>query len=93
MEGFDDKTGYALCTFAYSSGPDSEVLLFSGRCDGEIVQPRGPESFGWDPCFQPKGFSETFAEMTKEQKNSISHRGKALLELQKYFSSHTSSKK
>lgn len=34
--------------------------------------------FGWDPIFQPKGFEQTFAEMDLEEKNKISHRGKAL---------------
>ena len=34
--------------------------------------------FGWDPIFQPKGFDQTFAEMDLEEKNKISHRGKAL---------------
>lgn len=86
LHGFEDKTAYALCTFAYSSGePGSEVILFSGRCDGEIVSPRGPDNFGWDPCFQPSGSSKTFAEMTKDEKNSVSHRGKALLALQAHF--------
>merc|ERR1712227_3202 len=79
LEGFPDKSAYALCTFAYSSGnPEDEVLLFRGKTDGTIVSPRGPRNFGWDPCFQPDGFDMTYAELTADVKNSISHRYKAL---------------
>jgi inosine triphosphate pyrophosphatase len=53
-------------------------LLFIGRCEGTIVAPRGENMFGWDPIFQPKGYTQTFAEMDLEEKNKISHRGKAL---------------
>ena len=86
LEGFEDKSAYALCTFAYSTGdPDGEVQLFQGRTEGHIVEPRGPRTFGWDPCFQPAGFSQTYAEMDKELKNSISHRSKALEAMKKSF--------
>lgn len=82
LVGFEDKTAYALCTFAYSSGaPGAEPVVFSGRTPGRIVSARaagdGP-AFGWDPIFEPDGYSQTYAEMDKKQKNSISHRSKAL---------------
>ncbi|KAL4236285.1 hypothetical protein ACF0H5_004672 [Mactra antiquata] len=86
LEGFDDKTADAVCIFAYSSGnPDDEIQLFEGRTSGKIVSPRGPTNFGWDPCFQPDGFEMTYAEMKKETKNKISHRGKAVEACRKYF--------
>nr|XP_002131447.1 inosine triphosphate pyrophosphatase [Ciona intestinalis]F6Y089.1 RecName: Full=Inosine triphosphate pyrophosphatase; Short=ITPase; Short=Inosine triphosphatase; AltName: Full=Non-canonical purine NTP pyrophosphatase; AltName: Full=Non-standard purine NTP pyrophosphatase; AltName: Full=Nucleoside-triphosphate diphosphatase; AltName: Full=Nucleoside-triphosphate pyrophosphatase; Short=NTPase [Ciona intestinalis] len=86
LDGWEDKSGYALCTFAYSNGlQGDDVLLFRGKCEGTIVPPRGPRTFGWDPCFQPNGFNETYAEMSSELKNSISHRGKALEALSEYF--------
>lgn len=85
LHGFEDKSGYALCTFAVCEGPGQDVLLFRGKTDGHIVDPRGPASFGWDPCFQPKDFDQTYAEMAKETKNAISHRGKALKALQEHF--------
>uniref|UniRef100_A0A8C9M362 XTP/dITP diphosphatase n=1 Tax=Panthera tigris altaica TaxID=74533 RepID=A0A8C9M362_PANTA len=79
---------YALCTFALSTGDPSEpVRLFRGRTSGRIVVPRGCRDFGWDPCFQPDGYEQTYAEMPKAEKNTISHRFRALLELQKYFGS------
>ncbi|KAL6032744.1 hypothetical protein STEG23_016182 [Scotinomys teguina] len=53
---------------------------------GQIVKPRGSRDFGWDPCFQPDGYEQTYAEMPKAEKNSISHRFQALLKLQEHFS-------
>ncbi|XP_034979588.2 inosine triphosphate pyrophosphatase [Zootoca vivipara] len=87
LAGFEDKSAYALCTFAYSTGnPDDPVKLFKGQTQGHIVDPRGPRDFGWDPCFQPEGYDKTYAELPKSVKNSISHRYKALKELSTYFS-------
>lgn len=57
---------------------------------GVIVNPRGPRDFGWDPCFQPVGYSQTHAEMTKAEKNAISHRNKAVVALRDYFLSKQS---
>lgn len=48
--------------------------MFVGRTHGLIVPARGDPDFGWDPIFQPDGFDTTFAEMTKDVKNTISHR-------------------
>ncbi|RHZ89189.1 hypothetical protein Glove_18g102 [Diversispora epigaea] len=85
LAGFEDKSAYALCTFAYSTGPGSEPILFEGRTEGKIVPPRGPTDFGWDPIFQPDGFEETYAEMAKSVKNTISHRYKALDKLKTFL--------
>lgn len=86
LAGFEDKSAYALCTFALSTGDASEpVRLFRGRTSGRIVAPRGCRDFGWDPCFQPDGYEQTYAEMPKAEKNAISHRFRALRELQEYF--------
>ncbi|RUS19204.1 inosine triphosphate pyrophosphatase-like protein, partial [Endogone sp. FLAS-F59071] len=59
LAGFEDKSAYALCTFALSRGPDTEPILFEGRTEGKIVPARGPGDFGWDSVFQPDGFEET----------------------------------
>ncbi|KAJ7370896.1 hypothetical protein OS493_028967 [Desmophyllum pertusum] len=88
LTGWEDKSAYALCTFAYSTGKlEDPIMLFRGKTMGKIVEPRGPRNFGWDPCFQPDGFDQTYAEMPSEIKNSISHRGKALKALKEYFDS------
>lgn len=90
LTDWEDKSAHALCTFAYSSGnADEEILLFRGKTMGKIVAPRGPQNFGWDPCFQPDGFDETYAEMLAEVKNSISHRGKSLEALKAYFAANS----
>ncbi|EYC25867.1 hypothetical protein Y032_0011g1433 [Ancylostoma ceylanicum] len=89
LAGFDDKSAYAQCIFAYTEGKGQPVHIFKGRCPGHIVYPRGPPDFGWDPCFQPEGFLETFAEMKKETKNKISHRAKALELVKKFFEERT----
>lgn len=86
LSAYDDKTGYALCTFAYSTGnPEDEIILFRGQTDGQIVEPQGPRTFGWDPCFLPDGFDKTYAELDKDVKNSISHRGRSLDKLRSFF--------
>lgn len=61
---------------------DGKTHFFEGRVDGTIIEtPRGGEGFGYDPVFVPDGFNETFAEMSAEQKNKISHRGRAMAKL------------
>ncbi|KAJ3397525.1 hypothetical protein HDU92_007188 [Lobulomyces angularis] len=85
LMGFEDKSAYALCTFAFCEGVGKEVLLFEGKTDGKIVLPRG-SNFGWDPIFEPdEGEGLTFGEMEKEKKNLISHRFKALYKLKEHL--------
>ncbi|KAJ3038321.1 nucleoside triphosphate pyrophosphohydrolase ham1 [Rhizophlyctis rosea] len=85
LAGFEDKGATAICTFAYCAGPGKDVVLFEGKTEGRIVPARGPKDFGWDPVFQPDGFEETYAEMPKETKNSISHRFRALEKLKAFL--------
>jgi XTP/dITP diphosphohydrolase len=50
-----------------------------GICLGKLAEtPRGTNGFGYDPIFVPEGFTRTYAELTAEEKNQISHRSKAL---------------
>ena len=57
----------------------NEEFIFKGVCEGQIIgAQRGEKGFGYDPIFMPEGFEETFAELSSEKKNEISHRGKAL---------------
>ncbi|KAG8929647.1 nucleoside triphosphate pyrophosphohydrolase ham1 [Tulasnella sp. 419] len=85
LDGFETRRATALCTFAYSAGPGTEPILFEGRTEGTIVLPRGPAVFGWNPIFEAVETGKTFAEMTSEDKNSISHRYRALEKLREYL--------
>ena len=85
VQPYDDKTGYALCTFGFSAGPGSEPKIFKGITDGTIVAARGPNDFGWDPIFEPLGYDKTYAELDKDVKNKISHRYKAVEALRQYL--------
>lgn len=59
-----------------------EEYLFEGICEGEILHERhGEAGFGYDPVFQPKGYDRSFAEMNADEKNAISHRGRATQKL------------
>lgn len=82
---FEDKSAKAVCTFGFCEGPDSEVKLFQGTTEGHIVSSRGPTHFGWDSVFEPTGYTETYAEMDKTIKNTISHRFRALDKLREYL--------
>lgn len=58
---------------------NGEEYTFEGVARGEIIHQRvGEKGFGYDPVFQPEGFDKTFAELSLEEKNEISHRGKAV---------------
>lgn len=66
---------------------NGEEHFFEGRVDGEILtEEHGKDGFGYDPIFRPIGFEKTFAEMSMEQKNAISHRGLAVGKLIKFLS-------
>jgi XTP/dITP diphosphohydrolase len=58
---------------------NGQMHVFEGFVEGTILEEkRGTNGFGYDPVFQPLGHEKTFAEMTAEEKNSLSHRGRAL---------------
>ncbi|GMH37548.1 hypothetical protein BSKO_05421 [Bryopsis sp. KO-2023] len=78
LMGYEDKSAFAQCIFAFCGGPDEDPEVFVGRTEGKIVDARGPTNFGWDPVFQPDGFEQTYAEMEKSVKNTISHRYRSL---------------
>lgn len=62
--------------------------LFTGIAEGTItLNKTGNQGFGYDPIFQPENYSETFAELSSEVKNKISHRGKATQQLIDYLNS------
>ena len=59
-----------------------QEYLFEGSVEGEITpEDKGNGGFGYDPVFRPEGYDDTFAEMAPEEKNKISHRGRAISKL------------
>jgi XTP/dITP diphosphohydrolase len=69
---------------------DEKQFLFNGICKGKILTKKhGEKGFGYDPIFQPDGYSSSFAEMSSIEKNKISHRGLAIQELLNFLISKT----
>jgi len=61
---------------------DGKEWMFEGKVEGNILlTKKGDEGFGYDPIFQPKGYKESFAEMSLTEKNKISHRALAIKKL------------
>eukprot|EP00924_Labyrinthula_sp_SR-Ha-C_P006204 maker-scaffold_63-snap-gene-0.9-mRNA-1 protein AED:0.29 eAED:0.29 QI:87/1/1/1/1/1/2/794/192 len=83
LHGYEDKSAVAE-TLIGLYNEETGVQVFSGKTKGRIVPPRG-ESFGWDPIFEVTGTEKTYAEMSKEEKNKISHRARAMEELIKHL--------
>ena len=82
----NNRAARAQCCVAYWDGREGK--LFTGECRGEIlVQPRGPQQFGWDAWFQPSGSKKTFAELDDAEKDAVSHRGNAYRQLGEYLRS------
>ena len=76
--GDRDDRGATWRTIALVAFPDGDELWAEGTCTGVIVrEARGTDGFGYDPVFVPDGATTTYAEMTKDEKNAISHRGAA----------------
>ncbi|RMD96826.1 MAG: XTP/dITP diphosphatase [Deltaproteobacteria bacterium] len=69
--------------------PEREPLIVEGRCRGVIAfAPAGTGGFGYDPIFVPEGFSRSFAELSPEVKNRVSHRARALNLLKQRLSTY-----
>lgn len=63
--------------------PDGQTLVARGECPGRIIEmPTGENGFGYDPLFVPDGCDKTFAQLSEEEKNAISHRARALQKLE-----------
>ena len=66
--------------------PDGQYKVFAGQVDGKIaLHKMGVGGFGYDPLFVPEGFTCSFAQMSQEEKNKISHRGRAVEKLKDFL--------
>ncbi|HQW85753.1 MAG TPA: RdgB/HAM1 family non-canonical purine NTP pyrophosphatase [Flavobacteriales bacterium] len=80
LEGHGDRTARFRTVIAFVE--DGRAQLFHGVVKGRILSaPRGTAGFGYDPLFAPEGEERSFAEMTTEKKNRISHRARAMAAL------------
>ena len=87
LEGVDDRRAHFRTVIALIL--NGREYTFEGRVDGHIARtPSGAGGFGYDPLFVPEGYECTFAEMTAEQKNAISHRGRAVAKLVEFLSEY-----
>jgi len=80
LAGVTDRRANFTCAVALVDPQGGEHTVV-GKCFGRIAEkPSGAEGFGYDPLFIPDGHDKSFAELTAEEKNAISHRGRALAE-------------
>ena len=85
MQGVENRTCRYVCAIAWTA-PGREPAVFEDTVECEIAhEPRGNNGFGYDPIIWYPPFGKTMAEMTDEEKNSISHRGKAIRKLEAWL--------
>ena len=80
-----DRTAAFVCVISIAV-PTGAALTYEGRCEGVIAQaPAGENGFGYDPVFYYPPLDRTFAQLTAEEKNRVSHRGRAIAEVRDEF--------
>lgn len=80
LNAHSDKSAYFITAMSFSNGKRN--LIAYGKVEGKIIDnPVGDNGFGYDPIFVPDGYDKSFAQMSLESKNEISHRGRALTNL------------
>ncbi len=83
MQGVEDRTAYFACSLALCK-PNGEALFAEGRTYGKILyEEQGSNGFGYDPLFYSDDLKKSFALATNEEKNAVSHRGRALAQMEK----------
>ncbi len=76
MDGREERDARFECVIGFLG---EERKLFKGKSAGKITrEKRGSGGFGYDPIFEPHGYERTYAELSSEEKNEISHRGRAM---------------
>lgn len=89
LEGvpMSERTATFICALAFAV-PGEETVVKFGKCSGVIVEePAGENGFGYDPLFMADGFDRTMAQLSADEKSRISHRGRAIEALVKWFDS------
>lgn len=84
------RSAHFVCVVAYCQYPSQKTMSFRGRVDGKItLKPIGRYGFGYDPIFYYPPLKKTFAQISANQKNKLSHRYKAFHQLILHFSNHS----
>jgi XTP/dITP diphosphohydrolase len=82
-----DARAKAVCRLAWSDG--RHTIVGRGETAGELVLPaRGANGFGWDPVFRPDGETRTYGELADQEKDALSHRGRAWRDLVAALDAH-----
>ena len=85
MEGETNRAAVFVCVISLAV-PSGAALTYEARCEGLIAEaPGGNKGFGYDPLFYYPPLNRTFAQLSAEEKNRVSHRGKAVAELKEEF--------
>jgi XTP/dITP diphosphohydrolase len=85
MKGNSNRRAAFECVLSLAV-PSGAALTYVARCEGRIAEhPSGTDGFGYDPVFFYPPLNKTFAQLTREEKNRVSHRGQALYELKSEF--------
>lgn len=85
MEGKTNRAAAFMCVISIAV-PSGVALTYEGRCEGLIAEaPAGENGFGYDPVFYYPPLKKTFAQLSAEGKNRVSHRGTALAEVKEEF--------
>ena len=85
----DEKRTARFRTVVTCVFPDGDEIQAEGICEGRILEsPRGQDGFGYDPLFWYEPLGKTFAELTPDEKNSVSHRGRAMREFAAKLRAH-----
>jgi XTP/dITP diphosphohydrolase len=85
MKGVTNRKASFKCVISIAV-PRGPALTYDGVCEGEIAYDlKGNNGFGYDPIFYYPPLKKTFAQMSREEKNGVSHRGKAMAQLRREF--------
>lgn len=88
MKGIENRTCRYVCAIAISR-PEQESIVFEDTVECTIAfEPSGTNGFGYDPIIFYPPYGKTMADMTKDEKNAISHRGKAVRKLEEWLENH-----
>lgn len=91
LSGIENRRANFTCAIALVD-PEGREHSVVGKCFGRIAEsPSGTEGFGYDPLFLPDGYDKSFAELAPEEKNAISHRGRALAGVREMIASWSGS--